>query len=65
MSNAKLDTPQIRRINREEVFNYIRKNPNSTKAKIISSLELSRPTVSNIVDELETAGLIKREKDIS
>lgn len=63
MSNAKLDTPQIRRINREEVFNYIRKNPNSTKAKIISSLELSRPTVSNIVDELETAGLIKREKD--
>lgn len=63
MSKVKLDTPQIRKINREEVFAFIRKNPNTTKSEIITSLELSRPTVVNIVEELESAGLIKKEKN--
>ena len=63
IKNAKLDTPQIRKINRKAVFDYIRECPGVTKAKLASVLELSRPTVSNIVDELEKGGLIQGKKD--
>lgn len=63
MAKARLDSPQIRKINREEVFSYIKKNPGTTITKIISTLELSRPTVTNIVEELETAGLVVKGKN--
>lgn len=63
IKNAKLDTPQIRRINRKVVFDYIRECPGVTKAKLGQELALSRPTVSNIVDELEKDGLIQGTKD--
>lgn len=65
MSRSRLDSPQIRRINRDEVFSYIKKNPGATITKILSALELSRPTVTNILEELEAAGLIVKEKNLA
>ena len=63
MSKKRLDSPAIRKINREEVFSYIRQNSGATITKILAALELSRPTVTNILEELENAGLIMKEKD--
>ncbi len=46
-----------------DIFDYIRECSGVTKARLASVLELSRPTVSNIVDELEKGGLIQGTKD--
>lgn len=64
MDITKFATPQIRKANREEVFELIKKGSDSTIARIGATLELSRPTVTNIVEELEAAGLITREKQL-
>lgn len=58
----KIAAPQIRKSNREAVFEYIKKNPGTTKNDLAATLALSRPTVSGIIEELETQGLIKAER---
>jgi predicted NBD/HSP70 family sugar kinase len=62
MTKVIADTPGIRRNNREVIFRYIRNNPGATKLSLIENLHLSRPTVTGLVNELETAGLIRGEK---
>lgn len=59
---VKINAPQIRKANRMAIFDAIKKNPEMTKNKLSSSLGLSRPTVSGIVDELEKSGLIKSKR---
>lgn len=62
MSYSRIDTPGIRRLNREEIFEFIKKNPGVTKAGLVKELSLSLPTVTGIADELEQAGLVAKKK---
>jgi predicted NBD/HSP70 family sugar kinase len=55
-SVARLDT--IRNINRQIVLNYIRERSPISRAEISSETDLQRSTVSLIVDELKTWGLV-------
>lgn len=55
-SVARLDT--IRTINRQIVLNYIRERSPISRAKISYETALQRSTVSLIVDELKTRGLV-------
>ncbi len=57
--DKKIDAPQIRKANRQAVFEYIKRNPETTKNTLSMELGLSRPTVAGIVEELEQAGMIK------
>lgn len=58
----KIAAPQIRKSNREAIFEYIKRNPGATKNDLALSLALSRPTVSGIIEELEKEGLIREER---
>ena len=62
MTGTKIDTIKIRQLNREQTFEYIKKNPMATRADVAKELNLSFPTVTSIVTELEEAGLIRAEK---
>lgn len=62
MTGTKIDTIKIRQLNREQTFEYIKKNPGAARADVAKELNLSFPTVTSIVTELEEAGLIKAEK---
>src|SRR5688572_7590788 len=53
---ARADT--IRYINRQIVLNYVREKEPISRAKISHATALQRSTVSLIVDELKTRGLI-------
>src|SRR3982751_1611931 len=55
-SVARSDT--IRNINRQIVLNYVRERAPISRAEISHETELQRSTVSLIVDELKTQGLI-------
>lgn len=55
-SVARLDT--IRNINRQIVLNYIRERSPISRAEISYETDLQRSTVSLIVDELKTRGLV-------
>ncbi len=63
MSNLKIDTPQIRKLNREQVFNYIKDNDWVTQADVKDFTGLSRPTIANILQELEEKNLISKRKN--
>ena len=58
MTGTKIDTIKIRQLNREQTFAYIKKNPGAARADVAKELNLSFPTVTSIVTELEEAGLI-------
>lgn len=62
MTGTKIDTIKIRQLNREQTFEYIKKNPMAARADVAKELNLSFPTVTSIVTELEEAGLIRAEK---
>lgn len=62
MTGTKIDTIKIRQLNREQTFAYIKKNPGAARADVAKELNLSFPTVTSIVTELEEAGLILAEK---
>ena len=62
MTGTKIDTIKIRQLNRERTFAYIKKNPGAARADVAKELNLSFPTVTSIVTELEEAGLILAEK---
>lgn len=62
MTGTKIDTIKIRQLNREQTFEYIKKNPGAARADVAKELNLSFPTVTSIVTELEEAGLILAEK---
>lgn len=62
MTGTKIDTIKIRQLNREKTFEYIKKNPMTTRADVAKELNLSFPTVTSIVTELEEAGLILAQK---
>ena len=62
MTGTKIDTIKIRQLNREQTFEYIKKNPMAARADVAKELSLSFPTVTSIVTELEEAGLIRAEK---
>lgn len=49
----------IRDINKQIVLNYVRERAPISRAEIARETELQRSTVSAIVDELQTAGLIE------
>ena len=61
MTGTKIDTIKIRQLNREQTFEYIKKNPMAARADVAKELNLSFPTVTSIVTELEEAGLIRAE----
>jgi predicted NBD/HSP70 family sugar kinase len=50
----------LRQINRLTVLRLLRKLGTTTKPALASASGISRPTVSKVVDELETAGLAER-----
>src|SRR5438445_13261320 len=54
---ARLNT--IRDINRQIVLNYVREREPISRAEIARETDLQRSTISTIVDELETDGLIE------
>ena len=56
MTGTKIDTIKIRQLNREQTFEYIKKNPMAARADVAKELNLSFPTVTSIVTELEEAG---------
>ena len=62
MTGTKIDTIKIRQLNRDQTFEYIKKNPMAARADVAKELNLSFPTVTSIVTELEEAGLIRAEK---
>lgn len=62
MSRLKIDTVKIRQMNRSEIFEYIKKNPYVTRADISRELDLSFPTVTNIVSELTEARVVEEKK---
>ena len=62
MTGTKIDTIKIRQVNRKQTFDYIKKNPGIARADVAKELNLSFPTITSIVTELEEAGLIKAEK---
>lgn len=62
MTGTKIDTIKIRQLNREQTFAYIKKNPGAARADVAKELNLSFPTVTSIVTELEEAGLILAKK---
>ncbi|MCA1616909.1 MAG: MarR family transcriptional regulator, partial [Acidobacteria bacterium] len=49
----------IRDINRQIVLNYVRDHDSISRAQIARSTSLQRSTISTIVEELKTAGLIE------
>ena len=55
MTGTKIDTIKIRQLNREQTFEYIKKNPMAARADVAKELNLSFPTVTSIVTELEEA----------
>jgi N-acetylglucosamine repressor len=57
VSVARADT--IRNINRQIVLNYVRERAPISRAEISHETELQRSTVSLIVDELKTLGLVE------
>ena len=56
---ARLNT--IRDINRQIVLNYVREREPISRAEIARETDLQRSTISTIVDELETDGLIEEK----
>lgn len=59
MTKRTIDTPEIRKLNRQDVFNLIKENPEGlSQAQLGGKTGLSRPTIASILQELENAGLI-------
>ncbi|MBQ6356232.1 MAG: ROK family transcriptional regulator, partial [Solobacterium sp.] len=56
---AKINTSELRKINKQSVLRYLLKSGESTKPQIASELKISIPTVGLIVDELVTQGLLE------
>ena len=44
MTGTKIDTIKIRQLNREQTFEYIKKNPMAARADVAKELNLSFPT---------------------
>jgi glucokinase len=45
-------------LNKKKILHYIKENEGASRAEISSILEISKPTVSNLVDELLVEGLV-------
>ncbi|MBR2668772.1 MAG: ROK family transcriptional regulator [Solobacterium sp.] len=56
---AKINTSEVRKINKKSILRYLLKNEEATKPQIAIDLKLSIPTVGLIVDELVQQGLVE------
>ena len=56
---AKINTAEVRKINKKSILRYLIKNTEATKPQIAVDLKLSVPTVGAIVDELVEEGLLE------
>ncbi|WP_194842149.1 ROK family transcriptional regulator [Gracilibacillus salitolerans] len=57
-----MGSTSLKQINKKRVLHYIKKNGGYSRSDIAKGLLISKPTVSNIVDELLEEGLV-REKE--
>ncbi|WP_419776333.1 ROK family transcriptional regulator [Oceanobacillus profundus] len=62
MRNVPTDSNLLKHLNKRKVLHYIQRKDGHSRSDIAKALKLSKPTVSNIVDELLEEGWI-REKE--
>lgn len=60
MDTTKITTTQLRQINRSKVYEYIYEKRAVSKQEVVHALQMSLPTVTQNLNDLEAAGLIER-----
>ncbi|MFC3039848.1 ROK family transcriptional regulator [Virgibacillus xinjiangensis] len=59
-----MNANSIKQLNKRRVLQYIQRHQGHSRADIAKSLEISKPTISNLVDELLAEGWIREKESL-